>query len=151
MSVETTQRRSPHDAGRGTSASWPRCRSRIGSPTAFVSTARTTRDRAEATARLAATVNQRAHRLAAAIRQGAPEDATLASVRADLEGQRRREIVGLARLIAGGDVDPGRVDELWVQSADQVYVLLTEECGWSRARYESWLTDRIVEILDRPV
>ena len=116
-----------------------------------IATGRTTRDRVEATARMIATINERIYRLAAAIRQGATVDATLAAVRADLEGQRRRGIADIARLITGRDLDPGQVDELWVQSVDQVYALLADECGWSRARYESWLIDRIEEILDRPV
>ncbi len=116
-----------------------------------IATGRTTRERVEATARMAATINERAYRLTAAIRQGATVDATLAAVVADFEAQRRRSVVGLASLITGRDPDPGQVDELYVQSADQVYALLVDECGWSRARYESWLTDRIEEILDRPV
>lgn len=116
-----------------------------------IATGRTIRERVEATARMIATINERIYRLAGAIRQGATVDATLAAVRADLEGQRRRGIADIARLITGRDLDPGQLDELWVQSIDQVYALLADECGWSRARYESWLTDRIEEILDRPV
>ena len=72
---------------------------------------------------MAALVNERTYRLTAAIRQGATVDTALAAVRAELEGQRRRSVAGLASLIAGGDADPGRVDELSVQSADQVYAL----------------------------
>ena len=116
-----------------------------------IATGRTIRDRVEATARMAAMVNERTYRLTAAIRQGATVDATLAAVRADMEEQRRRSVADLAGLITGRDPDPGQVDELWVQSADQLYALLVDECGWSRARYESWLIDRIEEILDRPV
>jgi AcrR family transcriptional regulator len=118
---------------------------------AAISTGRTIRDRVEATARIIAMINERTYRLAAAIRQGATVDATLTAVGADMEGQRRRSIADVARLITGRDLDPGQVDELWVQSGDQVYALLANECGWSRARYESWLIDRIDEILDRPV
>lgn len=116
-----------------------------------IATGRTIRERVEATARMIATINERIYRLAGAIRQGATVDATLAALRADLEGQRRRGIADIARLITGRDLDPGQLDELWVQSVDQVYALLADECGWSRARYEWWLTDRIEEILDRPV
>ncbi len=70
---------------------------------------------------------------------------------ADLEGQRRRSVADVANLIMGHHAEPGQVDELWVQTHDQVYALLVDECGWSRVRYESWLIDRIAEIFDRPV
>lgn len=118
---------------------------------AAISAGRTIRDRVEATARMAAVVNERTYRLTAAIRHGATVDATLAAVRADLEGQRRRAVADIASLITGRGLDPGQVDELWVQSADQVYALLVDDCGWNRARYQSWLIDRIEEIFDRPV
>lgn len=116
-----------------------------------IATGRTPRDRAEATAHLAAMVNKRTYRLTTAIRDGATVDATLAAMRADLEGQRRRTVADLASLITGRGPDPGQVDELWVQAGDQVYALLADECGWSHARYVSWLADRIEDILDRPV
>ncbi|QSE88540.1 helix-turn-helix transcriptional regulator [Rhodococcus pseudokoreensis] len=116
-----------------------------------IGTGRTTGDRIESGARLIATINERTHRLAVAIRQGATTDTTLAAVAADLEGQRRRAVADVADLIVGRHADPGQVDELWVQAHDQVYALLVDECGWSRLRYESWLIDRIEEILDRPV
>ena len=116
-----------------------------------ITTGRTTRERAEATAHMLATINERIYRLVAAMRQGATVDATLAAVAADLEGQRRRSTADTASLIMGREPDPGQVDELWVLSGDQVYALLANECGWSSTRYASWLTDRIEEILDRPV
>ena len=46
-----------------------------------------------------ATINERIYRLAAAIRQGATVDTTLAAVRAELEGQRRRSVADIASLI----------------------------------------------------
>jgi hypothetical protein len=102
-------------------------------------------------ARMIAMINERIYRLAMAIRQGATADATLGAVAADLEGQRRRSVADVANLIMGHHAEPGQVDELWVQTHDQVYALLVDECGWSRVRYESWLIDRIAEIFDRPV
>ncbi|CAG7630374.1 MULTISPECIES: helix-turn-helix domain-containing protein [Rhodococcus] len=116
-----------------------------------IGTGRTTSDRIEMGARMIAMINERIYRLAMAIRQGATADATLAAVAADLEGQRRRSVADVANLIMGHHADPGQVDELWVQTHDQVYALLVDECGWSRLRYESWLIDRIAEIFDRPV
>ncbi|MEN0138801.1 MAG: helix-turn-helix domain-containing protein [Rhodococcus sp. (in: high G+C Gram-positive bacteria)] len=116
-----------------------------------IGTGRTTGDRIEMSARMIAGINERIYRLAMAIRQGATADDTLAAVVADLEGQRRRSLADVAGLITGRRPDSGQVDELWVQTGDQVYALLVDDCGWSRARYESWLMDRIEEILDRPV
>lgn len=110
----------------------------------------TTGERIEITARMVALINARLHRLAAALRQGATVDPTLAAVGADLEAQRRRSITDVAGVILGRRPDPGQVDELWVQTGDQVYALFIEGCGWSRVRYEAWLIDRIEEILDRP-
>lgn len=81
-----------------------------------IGTGRTTGDRIESGARLIATINERTHRLAVAIRQGATTDATLAAVAADLEGQRRRAVADVADLIVGRHADPGQVDELWVQA-----------------------------------
>ncbi|MFZ2172782.1 MAG: helix-turn-helix domain-containing protein [Rhodococcus sp. (in: high G+C Gram-positive bacteria)] len=112
---------------------------------------RTTGDRIELAARMATMINERIYRLAVALRQGATVDATLAAVGADLDGQRRRSVADVAGLIMGRRPDPGQVDELWVQTSDQVYALLVDECGWSRVRYEAWLMDRMEEILYRPV
>ncbi|MBC2638944.1 MULTISPECIES: TetR/AcrR family transcriptional regulator [unclassified Rhodococcus (in: high G+C Gram-positive bacteria)] len=116
-----------------------------------IGTGRTTGDRIEMSARMVAGINERSYRLAMAIRQGATTDDTLAAVAAELEGQRRRSVTDVANLIVGRPAHPGQVDELWLQTHDQVYALLVDECGWSRVRYESWLIDRIEEILDRPV
>jgi AcrR family transcriptional regulator len=116
-----------------------------------IGTGRTTGDRIEMSARLIAGINERSCRLARAIRQGATTDDTLAAVVAELEGQRRRSLADVASLIMGTHPDPGQIDELWVQTGDQVYALLVDECRWSRVRYRSWLIDRIEEILERPV
>ncbi|HCS59484.1 TetR family transcriptional regulator [Rhodococcus ruber Chol-4] len=115
-----------------------------------IGSGRTTGERIEITARMIALINERLHRLAAALRQGATVDPALAAVVADLERQRRLSIADVAGVILGRHPDPGQVDELWVQAGDQVYALFIEGCGWSRVRYEAWLIDRIEEILDRP-
>lgn len=110
----------------------------------------TSGDRIEIAARMIASINERIHRLAGAIRQGATVDTTLAAASVDLEGQRRRSAADVANMIMGRQPDPGQVDELCVQTSDQVYALFVQECGWTRVRYESWLIDRIAEILNRP-
>jgi AcrR family transcriptional regulator len=111
---------------------------------------RTSGDRIEIAARMIASINERIYRLAAAIRQGATVDTTLAAASVDLEGQRRRSAADVANMIIGRQPDPGQVDELCVQTSDQVYALFVQECRWTRVRYESWLIDRITEILNRP-
>ncbi|MGU3585823.1 TetR/AcrR family transcriptional regulator [Rhodococcus sp. C26F] len=104
--------------------------------------------RIEAAAHMVAAINERLHPLAAALRHGATTDPVLADVVADLEAQRRSSVTDAAEMITGRRPDPEQVDELWVQTDDQVYALFVHHCGWSRARYEAWLVDRTGHILD---
>ncbi|MEE2035260.1 helix-turn-helix domain-containing protein [Rhodococcus chondri] len=116
-----------------------------------IGAARTTGDRIQLAAHMATSINERLYRLAVALRQGAMVDATLADIGADLDGQRRRSVADVAGLIMGRRPHSAQVDELWVQTGEQVYALFVDECGWSRVRYEAWLMGRIEEILHRPV
>ncbi|WP_213932485.1 TetR/AcrR family transcriptional regulator [Rhodococcus sp. B50] len=108
---------------------------------------RTVGARIEAAAHMVAVINERLHPLAAALRHGATTDPVLATAIADLDAQRRSSVTDAAEMITGHRSDPERIDELWVQTDDQVYALFVHHCGWSRARYEAWLIDRIEHIL----
>lgn len=103
--------------------------------------------RAAAAASLVAAVNGRTVGLQRALREGAAADPALAS-RLDEIRQAQRQTVHIAgAAIAGRELTPLEGDGLWAVITVEVYDLLTGSAGWSRARYEQWLTDTIVRLL----
>ncbi|PXW35569.1 UNVERIFIED_CONTAM: TetR family transcriptional regulator [Williamsia faeni] len=110
----------------------------------------TLRERARVAAQLIGVINQRARALDAALRQGAAVDDELAELLATLEQSRRQEIAAGGALVAGRDLRDTEPDEIWMLTSIAVYDLLVRDSGWGRDQYESWLTDRIEELLTRP-
>lgn len=115
-----------------------------------IGTAPTRHERIDAAAHLTADINERTHRIVEVLRAGARTEPTLRTEVIAATQRRYDTVAEAARMISGHDLPPDRIDELWALTSDQVYHLLADERGWSRARYTAWLTGRMEEILDRP-
>lgn len=118
---------------------------------AALGTGDTLRTRARAAAELMGAINERTYRLDAALRQGAAAEAGLAELLATIDRNRREQTIAGGQLIAGRPLHDTEIDEVWMLTSIAVYDLLVRDSGWSREQYENWLTDRIEELLTRPM
>jgi AcrR family transcriptional regulator len=110
----------------------------------------TREQRARATARLVAGINQRIAGVVLALREGAASDTELARRMHEREQRRWINVEQGAALIAGRAVTPEEADGLWAVLAVEVYQLLTELRGWTVRQYEDWLTGVIERLLPGP-
>jgi hypothetical protein len=110
----------------------------------------TLRQRAQATARLVAGINERTTGMVLALREAAASDADLAERRRQREQQRRTNVEQGAALVAGRAVTAEEVDGLWALAAVEIYQMLTELRGWTPQQYENWLADVIERLLPGP-
>ena len=93
----------------------------------------TRRQRAQATARLVAGINQRTAGVVLALREAAASDADLAERRREREQRRRINVEQGAALVAGRAVTAEDIDGLWALVAVEIYQMLTELRGWTRS------------------
>ncbi len=105
------------------------------------------RERARAAARLTRAIYERTYALDKALDEGAHANADLAAHVRDAQRRRRENVEQAAALVTGHNVSAVECDGLWAVCSPQVYGLLTEHAGWSRQRYESWLTEAFVRLL----
>jgi AcrR family transcriptional regulator len=110
----------------------------------------TRRQRAQATARLVAGINERTAGVVLALREAAASDADLAERRRQREQQRRVNVEQGAALVAGRAVTAEEIDGLWALVAVEIYQMLTELRGWTPQQYENWLADVIERLLPGP-
>jgi AcrR family transcriptional regulator len=110
----------------------------------------TRRQRAQATARLVAAINQRTAGVVLALREAAASDADLAERRRQREQQRRINVEQGAALVAGRAVTAEEIDGLWALVAVEIYQMLIELRGWTPQQYENWLADVIERLLPGP-
>jgi AcrR family transcriptional regulator len=105
-------------------------------------------ERARAAASLVGGINERLHGLGQALREGAPGDVELAQHLSDAEARRRTDVAHGGRLIAGRRISETERDGLWAVLSVEVYELLVGRAGWSIARYEKWITEAILRLLN---
>jgi AcrR family transcriptional regulator len=110
----------------------------------------TPQQRARATARLVAGINQRTAGVVLALREAAASDAGLARRMREREQRRRINVEQGAALVAGRAVTPEEADGLWAVLAVEVYQLLTGLRGWTPQQYETWLAGVIERLLPGP-
>lgn len=110
----------------------------------------TRRQRAQATARLVAGINQRTAGVVLALREAAASDADLAERRRQREYRRRINVEQGAALVAGRAVTAEEIDGLWALVAVEIYQMLIELRGWTPQQYENWLADVIERLLPGP-
>lgn len=105
-------------------------------------------ERARAAARLIRRVNERTSGIGKALREGAAVDARLAQWLADADRRRRADFARGAPLVAGRPTGTVETEGLWAVAGVEVFQLLVERSGWSTRRYEKWLAETIVRLLD---
>jgi len=104
-------------------------------------------ERAAAGARLVGQIHERTHGIGKALREAAAADAELDERLAEGEERRRINVEQGARLVAGRAISDTERDGLWAVLSMEVYRLLVERTGRSPARYEQWLADTMVRLL----
>lgn len=111
-------------------------------------------DRAEAARHLGSGVVSVLARVAPifAVLCRAAADPGLAPVLAENRRRRRDDVRRLVAILArNGLVRAGSTDRaadaLYALASEEVYLLLVDDCGWSRAQVETWITDAIEQLL----
>jgi len=107
------------------------------------------RQRAAAAAALVATINGRTRGLHRALREGAAAEPDLATRLDAARRQQRETVYAAGAVIAGHQLGATQADGLWAVITMEVYDLLTGTAGWSRDRYEKWLTETILSQVAR--
>jgi AcrR family transcriptional regulator len=116
----------------------------------FAALGRGTRiERARAAARLVRGINERTQPMHKALREAAAADPELAKRLDELDRRRRVNVADGARLVAARPVSNTERDGLWAVLSVEVYELLVHRSGWTGSRYEQWLADSIVRLLQR--
>ena len=106
------------------------------------------RARAAATGRLLVNLRRRSARLQGALQQAGPSDPELAEVlRAGRVTERQQFREGITA-VAQRDVTETEVDEMFAVLSNDVYLLLTETCGWTDDAYQSWVATTVVRLLN---
>ncbi len=104
-------------------------------------------ERARAAAALTGGINERTYKPWKALREGAGADHELAKRLSEGQQRRRVDVERAARLVAARPVSETERDGLWAVVGTEVYELLVEQAGWSQARYEKWLADSVIRLL----
>jgi len=104
--------------------------------------------RAHRAARFNRDINERTFGMRTALREAAAVDPALAARLIDGEARRRQNVGEAAKLIAGRAVTETERDGVWAVLGIEVYGLLVEHAGWSADRYEKWVADTLVRLLD---
>ena len=106
------------------------------------------RARAAATGRLLVNLRRRSARLQGVLQQAGPSDPELAEVlRAGRVTERQQFREGITA-VAQRDVTETEVDEMFAVLSNDVYLLLTETCGWTDDAYQSWVATTVVRLLN---
>jgi AcrR family transcriptional regulator len=105
--------------------------------------------RARIAAQVVTAINARIYRLDQALRQGAAVETILAERLTASEASRRTAVADGATLVARRAMTEVEVDEIAALTSSIVYDLLVRSSGWSNAAYETWLTGRFIEVIQR--
>jgi AcrR family transcriptional regulator len=106
------------------------------------------RARAAATGRLLVSLRRRTARLQGVLQQAGPSDPELAEVlRAGRVAERQSVREGIAA-VAQRDATEAEVDGMFAVLSNDVYLLLTETCGWTDEAYQSWVATTVVRLLN---
>jgi AcrR family transcriptional regulator len=105
---------------------------------------------------LAAEVAPRVSPILLLVRDAAVTDAEMATLRGEMDDDRRRRMTRNARhLQSAGHLRPGMplreaVDILWTYSSPELYELLVRRRGWSASRYGRFIADAMTAALLPP-
>jgi hypothetical protein len=101
-----------------------------------------------ATGRLVVGLRRRGAGLQRVVQQAAPSEPELAALLAAgriTERQSARE--GVAAVLRREPTE-AEADEMYAVLSSDVYLLLTETCGWTDDTYESWVATTVVRLLN---
>ncbi len=104
--------------------------------------------RAEATGRLVAGLRRRGARLERVVQQAAPSDPELAALLAAGRGTQRESVRAGVAAVTRREPTETEVDEMFAVLSSDVYLLLTETCGWTDDAYQSWVATTVVRLLN---
>ena len=106
-------------------------------------------ERIRATARLLTDIQRRTAPIARVLREAAPSDPVIAEqLHVTRENQRRDVSAAFALVIGRPPTDVER-DGIWAIASPEVYLLLTEESGWSPQQYEDWFAETLTQVAPR--
>jgi AcrR family transcriptional regulator len=106
------------------------------------------RARAEATGRLLVNLRRRSARLQRVLQQAGPSDPELAEVLQAGRVTERHDFREGLTAVAQRDVTETEVDEMFAVLSNDVYLLLTETCGWTDDAYQTWVATTVVRRLN---
>lgn len=106
-------------------------------------------DRAAAAARLVTAIHERTAAFAKVIREAASSDDQIAEVLSATRERQRRDVEAGLEAIIGRSPTVTERDGVWAILSPEVYLLLTEESGWSAEEYEDWVAETLARVLAR--
>jgi AcrR family transcriptional regulator len=89
------------------------------------------------------------------IDRAAAADAEIAELWRDIQSERHERMTSLVRALRNQDLlqtslaEAEAADALWTLTSNEVYGLLVLDRGWTRTRYERWLSDMLATSLFR--
>lgn len=104
-------------------------------------------ERIAAAAALTAAINERTGRFAKLIREAAATDPEVAEVLRDTRERQRSDVATGLELILGRPPTRHDRDGAWAIVSPELFLLLTEESGWSLDDYEQWVAATLDRVL----
>ena len=106
--------------------------------------------RAQAAGHLLATMHRRTAPLQRVLQQAAPSDPDLTALLRRGHATERMSVHQGVRAVAQREVTETEVDAMFAVFGTDVFLLLTETCGWTDEAYKSWVATTVVRLLNLP-
>lgn len=105
--------------------------------------------RISATARLLTGIQGRMSPIARVLLEAAPADAAMAELLHATREDQRVDIEAALELVIGRPPTVEERDGVWAIASPEVYLLLTDESGWTPEQYEQWFAQTIERVIPR--
>jgi AcrR family transcriptional regulator len=105
------------------------------------------KDRTAAAARVVSEIYGRSAGLAKVIREAAATDEEIADMLRAARERQREDVSRVIELITGRAPTTLQRDGIWALTSPEVYLLLTEDAGWTRDQYEAWMAETLQRII----
>jgi AcrR family transcriptional regulator len=105
--------------------------------------------RIRAAARLLTGVQVRTAAVAKVLRQAAPSDEEIAELLQAARERQRDDVAEALQLVVGRAPTVSERDGVWALASPEVYLLLTEESGWTAEQYETWVAETLERVVPR--
>lgn len=105
--------------------------------------------RIEAASRLLTALYGRTAPIDKLLRQAAQAEKDIAELLSLAHELQRRDVAAAFELIVGRPPSAVERDGTWAIASPEVYLLLTEECGWTPEQYQTWIAQTIERALPR--